>query len=55
MPGVTLTPATLRLLLGLLEQVTLTVGAPGFDEVAATCMAARAQLVAALAEAEAQP
>jgi hypothetical protein len=52
MPGVTLTPATLRLLLGLLERVTLTVGAPGFDEAAVTCMAARAQLLAALDESE---
>jgi hypothetical protein len=40
--------ATLRLLLGLLERVSLTVGDPGFERDAAACVAARAELLEAL-------
>lgn len=47
--------ATLRLLLGLLERVTLTVGDPGFERDAATCIAARAELLAALTKVDDKP
>lgn len=41
-----LTPATARFLLGLLDQQQLTVGAPDFEEAAASVIRARQELVA---------
>lgn len=49
-----MTEATLRLLLGLLDQVSLTVGNPTFERDAATCISARAELLEALTKVETQ-
>lgn len=44
MPTTNLTPRTARFLLGVLDTLTLNVGAPDFDEAAASVIDARTEL-----------